>query len=66
MRDRQKESERRAAESDVESFVYVLGAEADDDGDDAGCDEEESGEEVGEGLAAEVLVEIVCQWVGLV
>ena len=60
MRDREEESERRAAESDVESFVDVLGGEADDDSDDAGCNEEESGEEVGERLAAEVLVENVC------
>jgi hypothetical protein len=41
------ESEDRAAETDVESFVNVLGAEADDHGDDAGSDEEEGGEEVG-------------------
>lgn len=41
------ESEDRAAETDVESFVNVLGAEADDHGEDAGRDEEEGGEEVG-------------------
>ena len=55
LRHHQEESESCAAEADVESFVDVLRAEADDDGADAGCDEEEGGEEVGEGLAAEVL-----------
>lgn len=55
LRDDQQESERSAAETDVEGFVDVLGGEADDDGEDAGCDEEEGGEEVGEGLAGEVL-----------
>ena len=55
MRHDEEESQRRAAEADVEGFVDVLGGEADYEGDDAGCDEEEGGEEVGEGLAAEVL-----------
>jgi hypothetical protein len=55
LRHHKEESERRAAEADVEGFVDVLGGEADDDGEDAGCDEEEGREEVGEGLAAEVL-----------
>ena len=55
LRHHKQKSQRRAAEADVESFVDVLGSEADDDGEDAGCDEEEGGEEVGEGLAAEVL-----------
>lgn len=56
LRHHEEESERRAAEADVEGFVDVLGSEADDDGEDAGCDEEEGGEEVGEGLATEVLL----------
>lgn len=55
LRHDEEESERRAAEADVEGFVDILGGEADDDGEDAGCDEEEGGEEVGERLAAEVL-----------
>ena len=55
LRHHEQESQRRAAEADVEGFVDVLGGEADDEGDDAGCDEEEGGEEVGEGLTAEVL-----------
>jgi hypothetical protein len=51
----EQESESSAAQADVESFVDVLGCEADEHGDDAACDEEEGREGVGEGLAAEVL-----------
>lgn len=55
LRHHEEESQRRAAEADIECFVDVLGGEADYEGDDAGCDEEEGGEEVGEKLTAEVL-----------
>jgi hypothetical protein len=57
LRYRQKKSKSSPAQSEVESFVDVLGCEADEHSDDAACDEEEGREGVGEALAAEVLGE---------
>jgi hypothetical protein len=55
LRYREQKSESGAAQTDVESFVDVLGCEANEHGDDAACDEEEGRKCVGEALAAEVL-----------